>query len=181
MRVFFLNGSPNPHGATGALLGIAERAARERGHECRTLCLGELDLHFCKGCKACYGTGVCPLHDDVSTVMEAMEWADAVTIALPSYWGDMPGQMKTFVDRCTAYCNTVNGHCSLSSGKIGFGLALRAGKRPGECEHLIERVEHFLGHLNIPLKGNATLCGADSRADVEAQGEAVLERCRAWF
>lgn len=181
MRVFFLNGSPKLDGATGTMLAIAEKVAQEKGHECQKLCLGDLSLHFCTGCKACYKTGVCPQHDDVSKVMEAIEWADAVVIALPSYWGDMPGQMKTFIDRCTPYCNTNEGHSSISPGKAGYALALRAGRNPGECEHLIERIEHWLGHLNIPLKGSAYLCQADTVADVQAQKEKILPQCRTWF
>ena len=181
MNVFLLNGSPNPKGATAALLSVVREAAEEKGCRCETICLGEMSIRGCLGCKSCYETGACVLQDDAQAVQAAMERADLLVIALPSYWGDMPGQAKIFIDRCTPYCNTNRGHRSFSPGTTGFGLALRAGRSAGECEHLVASVEHFLGHLDIPMADSLFLTQSDTPEDVLSHKEEILARCRRWF
>lgn len=44
--------------------------------------------------------------------------AEIVNIVIsvsPSYWADIPGQFKVFIDRCTPWCNTHEPH-----GKFSF-------------------------------------------------------------
>jgi multimeric flavodoxin WrbA len=40
--------------------------------------------------------------------------ADIVVSVSPSYWADIPGQFKVFIDRCTPWCNTHEPHAKLS-------------------------------------------------------------------
>ena len=40
----------------------------------------------------------------------------------PSYWADIPGQFKVFIDRCTPWCNTHEPHAKISSGRPTFPL-----------------------------------------------------------
>lgn len=71
-----------------------------------------------------------------------------VIIASPSYWGDVPGQLKVFFDRCTPLCNTGEGGTSVPKGKVGISIAVRAGTRQEENMHLIDS-EHYFGHLEV--------------------------------
>ena len=52
------------------------------------------------------------------------EIANIVISVSPSYWADVPGQFKSFIDRCTPWCNTHEPHAKISSGrfhlKMGF-------------------------------------------------------------
>lgn len=47
--------------------------------------------------------------------MEQYEWADKIVSVSPSYWADIPGQFKVFIDRCTPWCNTHEPHAKISS------------------------------------------------------------------
>lgn len=181
MKILFLNGSPNPDGATAAILSIVREIALEKGHDCRDICLGETDIHFCVGCKGCYVTGCCHQRDDMDMIHAAIEDADAIVMGLPSYWGDMPGHAKVFIDRTTPYCNTNAGHSSFSDGKIGYAVAVRAGPTTHESDHLIASIEHFFGHLEIPLKGFAYLTLADTKEQVLTRKEEILVQCEDWF
>ena len=44
----------------------------------------------------------------------------------PSYWADVPGQFKAFIDRCTPWSNTHEPHASLGGGKRGGAMELLA-------------------------------------------------------
>jgi len=111
-------------------------------------------------------------------VLRQMEAADAIVIASPSYWGDMTGQLKVFIDRCTPYCNTHTPHASLPGGKRGYAVALRTGKNPGECRHIIERIRHFFGHLDIPLAGQIHFCGIENANDIPPYAEKIRRFAR---
>lgn len=182
MKILFLNGGAKTTGATAALLEMVRQSASEKGHDCRTLHLGGMQLDFCRGCKRCYKTGECfQQDDDVPKVWDAFQWADSIVIGIPSYWGDMPGQMKVFVDRCTSVCDTNAARKDFCAGKTGYGLALRAGRSEEECQRLIERIEHFFGHLGIGMAGSGYFCGIETEADMRARAAEVQILCRDWF
>lgn len=181
MKILFINGSPNPDGATAAILSVIRQTAEEKAHDCRTVCLGEQNIHFCIGCKACYETGVCCQRDDMDKLHAAMEEADAIVMGLPSYWGDMPGHAKVFIDRTTPCCDTNAGHSTFSDGKVGYAVAVRAGPTTRESDHLIASVEHFFGHLHIEMKGSAYLTLADTKEQVLARKNEILAQCENWF
>jgi len=53
---------------------------------------------------------------------EIVEWTVVVS---PSYWEDIPGQFKTFIDRCTPWCNTHEPHAKLSNYKCKNSILWR--------------------------------------------------------
>lgn len=147
------------------------------------VCLGELDLHFCRGCKACYKTCACVRKDDVQSLLSRMDEADVLIIAIPSYWGDVPAQFKAFIDRCTPYSNTNPNpaHKILRPGKKCFGIALRAGTRPGECEHIIETIAHWCGHMGIEMAGSMYFCQINEEQDIIPRKPEIREIAEQWF
>ena len=58
-----------------------------------------------------------------------------------------------------------------------MGIALRAGHNKEENKHLLATMEHFLGHLNIPLKYTHTVEGILREEDL---GSAEIERAYAF-
>ena len=182
MKVLLLNAGAKNSGATGAILQTV-RNALPRNAEAELLCLGDCDLRFCRGCKRCYADGDCFQRDDVRVILEKMEAAEVLVIASPSYWGDIPGQFKVFIDRCTPYADTNShaGHRRLSPGKRCYAIALRAGQRPMECEHIIACIEHWCGHMGVTMADSTYLCGIDSAADLPPKLPALRDTVRAWF
>ena len=57
----------------------------------------------------------------------------------------------------------------------GVAVAIRAGQNKKENENLVNTIEHFLGHLNIPLIANFTVEGIDTAEDLKNKPDA-LER-----
>lgn len=176
MRVLVMNCSPVRNGATAEIVNIVSDCLKER-YDVRSICIDDFDIHFCKGCRVCHDTAKCVQQDDVGKVMEQYEWADKIVSVSPSYWADIPGQFKVFIDRCTPWCNTRELHAKLSSGKKGYTIALRTGPSMRECEKIMGSIEHFYGHLEIESCGKLGLCSIEHKEDVAARMEEIKEFC----
>ena len=110
--------------------------------------------------------------------MREFAWADVLVLISPSYWADVPGQFKAFIDRCTPWSNTHEPHATIGGGKKGYAIALRTGPGMAECNRIIESIEHFYGHLEIQRRGHLGLCSVEYREAVEARKEEILDFCR---
>jgi len=173
---FVLNCSPVREGATARIVDcIAEQLAARYG--VRRACIDDYRFDFCRGCRSCHATAKCAMDDDVPRLMSEFDRADVIVCVSPSYWADVPGQFKAFIDRCTPWCNTHEPHAALSPGKRGYAVALRTGPNMKECERIIATIEHFYGHLEIERSGSLGLCGVECRKDAEAQLDSVVEFC----
>ena len=167
-HVLMINSSPRPQGATQAILSLMQAELKTLGLSCEIVRLSDYQIGYCLGCQRCYQTAQCVQRDDMDTLHGAMARADILVLASPSYWGDITGQMKVFIDRCTPYCNTHTPHASLPGDKQGYAVALRTGSNPGECLHIIDSIRHFYGHLDIPCGKHAALlfCGIKDANDI---------------
>ena len=143
----------------------------------KTISLGSADIKFCVGCKSCYQTGKCIHNDGMIEIIECIFDSDIILIASPSYWGDVTAQMKQFIDRCTPYCDTNENCLPLLKGKHGAAVVIRAGQNKKENEKLLSTIEHFLGHLKIPLQYRFTAEGIDTEDDL-VKNPVVMERAK---
>ena len=116
MKVLVMNCSPVRNGAA-EIVNIVT-ACLEKKHDVKNICIDDYDIKFCKGCRTCHNTAKCVQNDDVDRIIEQYEWADIVISVSPSYWADIPGQFKAFIDRCTPWCNTHEPHAKISSGRV---------------------------------------------------------------
>lgn len=172
MKVICILGSPKPKGNTATILNEIERPLREHSVEIVRYCLGECKINYCIGCKSCFGeSGRCVHDDDVQKITHDLSSANLVIVASPSYWGDVTGQTKVFIDRCTPYCNVRYSDSIIKSATKGVAVAVRAGRNKQENENLVGTIEHFLGHLNIPLISNFTVEGVDTAEDLANKPE----------
>ena len=176
MKVLVMNCSPVRNGATAEIVNIVT-ARLEKKHDVKNICIDDYDIKFCKGCRKCHTTAKCVQKDDVDRIIEQYEWADIVISVSPSYWADIPGQFKAFIDRCTPWCNTHEPHAKISRGKKGYVIALRTGPGMRECERLIASIEHFYGHMEIECCDRMGLCSVEYKEDLECKKEELVEFC----
>ena len=175
-RAFVLNCSPVRNGATARIVDcIAEQLAAR--YDVQSACIDDYRFDFCRGCRSCHATARCVMDDDVTRLMDEFEQADVIVCVSPSYWADVPGQFKAFIDRCTPWCNTHEPHARLSPGKRGYAVALRTGPGMRECERIIGTIEHFYGHLEIECRGRLGLCGVERREDVDDRLDEIKAFC----
>lgn len=180
MNVLLLNASAKDSGATQEILRIIQDEISGR-HTVRLVCLGNLHIGYCKGCKACYETGVCVQTDDMQPLTEQIDAADLLIIAAPSYWADVPGQFKVFIDRCTVYGDTNPNHPTLRAGKRCCAVSLRTGTRPTECIHIIDSIWHWCGHMQIARGDSMYFCGINGREDIAPHAAQIRANARAWL
>ena len=178
MKALILNCSPVRTGATAAVAGIVAQALSGR-YGIRSVCIDDYRFSFCTGCRTCHTTAACFRRDDAERLMAEFTRADVIVAVSPSYWADVPGQFKAFIDRCTPWCNTHEPHASIGEGKRGYAVALRTGPGMRECERVIESIEHFFGHLEIQRRGHLGLCGVENRADVGPRRREIEDFCQA--
>ena len=176
MNALVINCSPVRNGATAEIVSIISQQLSER-YDVKSICIDDYAFSFCNGCRSCHTTAECVMHDDIDRIMEDFEQADVIVSVSPSYWADVPGQFKVFIDRCTPYCNTHEPHAKLSSGKRGYAVALRTGPSMPECQRIIGTIEHFYGHLEIECCGSLGLCLIEYKEAVEPRKAEITEFC----
>lgn len=176
MKVLVMNCSPVRNGATAEIVKIVTDCLEKR-HDVKNICIDDYDINFCKGCRTCHNTAKCVQNDDVGRIIGQYEWADIVISVSPSYWAEIPGQFKAFIDRCTPWCNTHDPHAKISSGKKGYSIALRTGPGMRECERIIASIEHFYGHMDIKCCDSLGLCSVEYKEDLECRREEIVEFC----
>lgn len=176
MKILIINCSPVRNGATAEIVSLVEEYLKVE-NVVKTICIDDYHFSFCKGCRTCHTTAKCVMEDDVALIMEELADADAVVSVSPSYWADIPGQFKAFIDRCTPWCNTHEPHAKIPGGKKGYAIALRTGPNMPECERIIKSIEHFYGHLEIEIAGHLGLTSIEYKEDVAAWQEEIREFC----
>ena len=176
MKALVINCSPVRDGATAEIVKIAAAQLAGR-YDVKCVCIDDYHFAFCKGCRSCHATAKCIMNDDVPALMNEFAEADVIVSVSPSYWADIPGQFKAFIDRCTPWCNTHEPHASIPGGKRGYAIALRTGPGMRECQRIIESIEHFYGHLEIGCCGSLGLCSVEYREAVEARKEEIAAFC----
>ena len=105
MKVVGLNGSFNLEGNTFLTIKAFFEEIEKEGIETELLQVGGGRISGCTACRKCAGTGECALPDDgFKELSGKMLDADGVFLAAPVYFGSLPGQMVSFLDRFYFQC-----------------------------------------------------------------------------
>ena len=172
-----INCSPVRTGATAEIVSIIEHEISLR-YDTKCICIDDYVFEFCKGCRSCHHTAKCVMEDDIIKIMEEFDKADIIISVAPSYWADIPGQYKAFIDRCTPWCDTHEPHASIKDGKKGYSVALRTGPGMHECDRIIQSIEHFYGHLHIECVDHLGLTSIEYKENVESRKRDIIEFCK---
>ena len=176
MKALVINCSPVRDGATAEISQLVTEQLSGAA-EVKTICIDDYSFAFCKGCRNCHSTAVCVMDDDIPRIIAEFERADVIVAVSPSYWADIPGQFKAFIDRCTPWCNTHEPHATIPNGKKGYTIALRTGPSMPECERIIGSIEHFYGHLEIEAIGHLGLCSVEYKENVAERIDEIKTFC----
>ena len=177
MNALVVNCSPVRNGATAEIVKIVSTNLSQK-YNTKSVCIDDYSFSFCKGCRSCHSTAECIQKDEAALLMEEFENAQIIILVSPSYWADVPGQFKAFIDKCTPWCNTHEPHKTLPSGKKGYAIALRTGPNMPECEKIIGTLEHFYGHLEIECCGSLGLCSVEYKDDVMDKKDEIDAFCK---
>lgn len=92
-------GSPHKNGVVGKMLQCATKAAQEAGWEVEEINLYEKEIGFCQGCRVCLDTQECVKKDDIQKIANSLRESEAVVLAAPVYWANVPAIVKNMFDR----------------------------------------------------------------------------------
>lgn len=104
-KIVIIDGGPRRNMNTAQMLQkFAEgvKAANE-GIDVKTYRLYDLDYKGCMSCMACKVKGkasnICKFKDPLTPILEEIAQADGLVLGSPIYFGDVTGQMRTFLER----------------------------------------------------------------------------------
>ena len=179
MQALIINCSPVRTGATAEIVKLVSELLSDK-YSVKSICIDDYVFAFCRGCRSCHYTAKCVMSDAavIENIMDEYDAADIIVAVSPSYWADIPGQFKAFIDRCTPWCNTHEPHASIKPGKKGYVIALRTGPNMPECERIVSSIEHFYGHLEIECMGHLGLTSIEYKSDVELRKQEIIEFCK---
>ena len=104
-KIIIIDGGPRATFNTASMLKkFAEGAGSvSKEIEVKTIRLYALDYKGCMSCMACKIKGkasnVCKFKDALTPVLEEIAQADGLVLGSPIYFGDVTGQMRTFLER----------------------------------------------------------------------------------
>jgi multimeric flavodoxin WrbA len=104
MKVLAINGSPRKTWNTATLLKKALKGAASWGADTELIHLYDLKFTGCTSCFACKlrggkSYGRCAVKDGLRPILKKVEAADAMILGSPIYFGDVSGEMRSFLER----------------------------------------------------------------------------------
>ncbi|MCK4521525.1 MAG: flavodoxin family protein [Nanoarchaeota archaeon] len=96
MKLLAICGSPRKGNTEFMLNKVLEGAGNV---DKELILLRNLDIKHCIGCCVCEKAGKCPIEDDMQEILKKLEEADAIVIGSPTYFDNVTGLLKNFMDR----------------------------------------------------------------------------------
>ena len=102
-KIMIIDGGPRRNMNTAAMLARFADGATQAGVEVKTVRLYDMAYKGCISCLACKIKGkasnVCKFKDALTPILEEIAQADGLVLGSPIYFGDVTGQMRTFLER----------------------------------------------------------------------------------
>lgn len=104
MKVLALNGSPRKERNTAILLNHALEGSASQGADTELIHLYDFNYRGCVSCFACKikdgkSYGKCIVKDDLTSILEKIEEADAIVFGSPVYVGAATSAMRSLLER----------------------------------------------------------------------------------
>ena len=163
MKITGLCGSSRKDSNSEQLMKLALEPFYREGMEVRTHKVGDLNLQSCCGCERCRTEDKCWIEDDMRHVYEDLYWTDAVIIASPVYYRNIPSKLAAIFERAYAYQDN-----RPLEGKLGAAIAV--GRGTGGGQSIVLSVIHnwllSAGALCVPGELNGLSAVADGPGDI---------------
>jgi multimeric flavodoxin WrbA len=165
MKVLGISGSMRKDGNTADLVKIILGRCEDAGIRTKFISLAGKKIHPCIGCDKCREKKWCIIeNDDWSAVVNAVLDADVLVIGSPTYYFDVNGQTKNFIDRTYSLY-----HDRKLAGRKGVAVAVHANKG---ASRTIQTLEGFLSTHEFSSLGSVKGTGF-KEGDVLGDTEAV--------
>ena len=163
-KICAVYGSPRRKGNTSLLLKKAIDGARESGAEVSEIVLRDMKISPCLEIYGCKKDGRCVLKDDFDALLESVFHADALILASPIFFYNLPAHTKAFVDRCQSlWVNKYVLKRPLPVQKKRKGYFVSIGATHGErlFKGVKLTVRYFFDVLDATYSGELLVRGVD--------------------
>lgn len=168
MKVLGLSGSMRKDGNTAQLIKVILKRCEEAGIETKFVSLAGKKIHPCLGCEKCKEKKWCVIeNDDWGEVVQEILDCEVLIIGSPTYYYDICGQLKNFIDRTYSLY-----HDRKLAGRRGIAVAVQAQKG---ANRTIQTIEGFLSSHEFSSLGSVKGTGyheGDVLTDAEAMKKA---------
>ncbi len=167
-KVLGISGSMRKKGNTADLVGAVLSRCEEGGVRTEFISLAGRKILPCLGCEKCKEKKWCVIeNDDWNEVIEKVMECDVLVIGSPTYYYDVCGHLKNFIDRTYSLY-----HDRKLAGKKGVAVAVHANKG---ASRTIQTIEGFLSTHEFSSLGSVKGMGyheGDVLKDAEAMKKA---------
>ncbi|MDL2232459.1 flavodoxin family protein [Ruminococcaceae bacterium OttesenSCG-928-L11] len=172
MRILGISSTPRRGGNSEILLDAALHPFREAGWDVTRILLSEAHILPCTGCETCLTHKACHIRDDdMADIYAAYKACDAILIAAPTYWRNVPAQLKAVFDRTHA------AEPRPLAGKPGGAIAV--GRGSGAGQSIVLNVIHNFylscGAFCVPGELNGVTAVADKPGDIAQQPRRLMQ------
>ena len=172
-RILAVIGSPRRNGNTHILVSKIIEGARVGGAAVEELFLGDLAIHECDGCHACWKGKECSKDDDMRAIYPAIIQSDVIIFGTPIYWYGPTALMKAFIDRFVYF------NCPENRQKIkglSAGLAIPFEEDDLETARgVIEFFQKSLSYLEIKLLGQVIVPGVGEKGAIRSKSQSLQQ------
>ncbi|MDR0477301.1 MAG: flavodoxin family protein [Desulfobulbaceae bacterium] len=151
MHVILMNGSPRQNGNTAVALKWMADELRQAGISTETIQIGDQIIRGCIACEHCVTSedNLCAFHHDgINNLIIKLRQADGFIIGFPTYFGGMPGTLKSAMDRLF-YAGKRNGRYR---NKVGAATVLVRRDGGPEAFNQIITYYHLTEMIVAPLQ-----------------------------
>jgi multimeric flavodoxin WrbA len=108
MKIVAVSGTYRKGGVTDSMLDAVLAGAQSVGAQTEKIILIDKHIEFCQNCRACcqqsgLERGKCINQDDMDSVLDVIEQADAVVFSSPMNWFSVTAVTKRFIERLVVY------------------------------------------------------------------------------
>jgi len=152
-KVFGISGSPRIESTDYVVNAALQYAKEHHRADTRYFSCQKKTLNFCIHCDHCVKKKEgCIFTDDMETVYDSCDWADALIIGTPVYQGTLSGQTKVILDRCRAM---VARDPAFFKGKVGAAIAIGGDRNGGQELALQALLNFYILNEMIPVSGGS--------------------------
>jgi len=115
---------------------MIETVLKATGKKFELISLKDKKINPCRNCCGCHKDFACKVKDDMQEIFKKLEKADALVLGSPTYFDNVSGIMKNFMDRCLPFYFSIK----LENKKTvlitlaNFGEYTEVGKN-GKCKY----------------------------------------------
>lgn len=165
MKVLGISGSMRKDGNTADLVNVILERCHINGITTEFISLSGKKIHPCLGCEKCKEKKWCVIeNDDWDDVIQKVLDCDVLIIGSPTYYYDVCGHLKNFIDRTYSLY-----HDRKLAGRKGIAVAVQAQKG---ATRTIQTLEGFLSSHEFSSLGSVKGNGYH-KGDVLSDKEAV--------